>query len=215
MCRRVAGAHDALVVEQARDLVDAVHFRRHRHHDERAAAAFDHLSRAVERRRDDPIAAVDAPELRVEERPFEVHAEAARAVLGPGFLELVRRLGDLGAGVDHRFPGRGHDRGDKAGRAHPCVGARRDVDRIPLIAVEQRVLGAVGVDVDQSGGDDRIGRQRYVAWPLAEQDARNATAINRDSPVHRGPIADRKLCGTDDIRFGHGRLTSRTGEHRP
>ncbi len=80
MGRRVTGrAHDALVEEKTRQFIDAVLLGRHRDHHERAAAGLDHLVRAVERCRNDPIGAMNAAEFRIDERTFEMHAQAARA----------------------------------------------------------------------------------------------------------------------------------------
>jgi len=197
---RVPGrADDALIEEHPRDFSDVVHLGRHRDHHQRAAADLDHLVRAVERRRDDPIAAMDAAELRIEKRSFEVHAQAARAGIVARFLELIRRFGDLRRGVHHRFPRRGHHGGDVTGRTHARVRARRDVDRIALIAVEEHVFGAVGMDVDQARCEDRAGRRCEIARTLALEHLGDASVFDRDPSVDARAIPARYVRRAENV----------------
>ena len=205
--RRMAGrTHDALIEEEARQFVDAVHLGRHRDHHERAATGFDHFVR----RRNDPVGAVDAAKFRIDERAFEVHAEAARAGVMAGFFELVRGFRDFIARVHHRFPRRGHHPGNVAGRAHAGVGARRDVDRVALIAVEQHVVGAVGVNVDQTGSDDRSGRRHEVARAVFGVDFGDAAVLDDDPSIDGRAVTARDSCGTENVGgIGHVRLSSR------
>jgi hypothetical protein len=97
--------------------------------------------------------AVHAAEFGIKERPLEMQSQTPgagdRMVLGSWCAASATSL----SGVQHRFPGCGHDRGDEAGNALRRVGARRDVDGVALVAVEQHVVGAVAVNVDHPGRD--------------------------------------------------------------
>ncbi len=154
-------ADDAVLQEDAQRVGGALDFRRHRHQKARALARVDHLLRAQRARRKQPFVAVDAAELRIEKRALEVNAETPRADRDV-LLELMRRLDDLGRCVQHRFPRRRHDGGDEPGRAVRGIGGAGDGDRVSLIAIEQHVGGAVGVDVDQSRRDRAARRQRTI-----------------------------------------------------
>ena len=82
-----------------------------------------------------PIVPVHAAKFRIEERTFEVDAEAASARNGP-FRELMRGLGNFVCSVQHRLPGSRHDRCDETRRTARGVRTRRDFDGVALIAVE-------------------------------------------------------------------------------
>ena len=86
------------------------------------------------------------------------------------------------------------------GRAHAGVGARRNVDRVPLIAVEQHVVGAVGVNVDQAGSDDRSGRRDEVARTVIGEQPRDAAVLDSDPAVNGRSVAARNLRGTENDR---------------
>ena len=201
-------AHDPLVEEEARDLVDAVGLGCHRRHHERAAARFDHLLRAVHRRLQDPLAAMDAPELRVEERAFEVDSEASRADRIAGFDELVRGFRHFGGRMHHRLPRRGHDSGEVAGRALTSVRARCDFDRVALIAVEQKLVGTVGVNVDQARSDDRAVGRTQIARAVLRKDPCDAASVDGDPTVGQRAVAERKARGAEDVGVGHVRSDS-------
>ena len=95
---------------------------------------------------------MDPPKLRIQERSFEMHAETARpdrCVL----FELIGRLDDLRRRVKHRFPRSGHDARNEAGRAIARIRRAGDSDGVALIAVEEILARAVGVNVDQARRD--------------------------------------------------------------
>ncbi len=178
--RRMSGrAHDALIEQHPRDVVDTLGLRCHRHHHERTATGFDHLVRALDRCGQQPFGAMHAAELGVEERPFELDAEAARADAVGRLFELVRGFGYFGRRVHHRFPRCRHDRGDEARRAHPRVCTGRDFDRVALVPVEQKLVGAVRMNVDQAGRDDGSGRKTDVAGAVGGKDPGDPAALDR------------------------------------
>jgi hypothetical protein len=185
------GAHDPLFVEEADDVACVLDLRCDRDHHERAARSCDHLFRARNARSDDPIAAMDAPVFRIDERSFEMDAQALGADDLVAFEQGVRGLRDLAGRVQHRFPGRGHDRRDEARRALRGVGLRREFDRVALIAIEQDVAGAVRVDVDHPGGDRRPGGQREIAWAIPREDLRNAARVDREAAETERSVAER------------------------
>ncbi len=194
--RRVTrGAHDALIEEEARDVVDALRFRRHRHHDERAAARFDHLARAFDRRGHDPLAAMHAAELRVEERSFEVDAEAPRADRIARFDELVRGFRDFGRGVHHRLPRRRHDPGDVARRALPRVRARCGDDGVALVAIEQHLVGAVRVYVDHAPVRRSLRREAGCRTARSRAGCVRSVLV-RSQPVHEPTCRRRARAAT-------------------
>ena len=197
--RRVAGrADDPLIEEEPCEFIDAVHFGRHGDHHERTATRFDHLVRALERGGHDPIAAVDAPEFRIEERSLEVNAEAPRAGIVSRLLELVCRFRHFRGGVHHRFPGCRHDGSHVAGRAHARIRARGDVDGIALIAIEQHVVGAVGMNVDHARRDRRALGRNEVAWPVVGENLTDPAMFNGDPAVDGRSITERDARRTEN-----------------
>lgn len=108
---------------------------------------------------------MDSPELGIEKRTLEMHAQtacAARRVL----FELIRRFDDLRCGVQHRFERSGHDARDETGRSHAGVLLRGNDDGVALIAIEEGIARAVGVNVDQAGSDIATARQCVVGWSV-------------------------------------------------
>ena len=168
----------------------------------------DHLLRAPRGRSQQPLRAMDATKLRVEKRPFEVHAETARAVRLV-FLERVRGLDDLGSRVQHRLPRCGHDAGDEAGDADARVLARGDRHGIALISVEEVLAGAVGVNVDQAGCDDAARRKRNAGFAFSRKECVDTTFRDANTPEGRRTVADRDERGAQ--RESHARAFATPG----
>jgi hypothetical protein len=101
---------------------------------------------------------VHAAELRIQKRAFEVYPQTARSAHAV-FVDLVRGFDDLVRCVQHRFEWCRHDAGKEAGSAATRVFDRCDRDGVTLIAIEQRVGGAVGMYVDEARGDGCPGRK--------------------------------------------------------
>jgi len=55
--------------------------------------------------------------------------------------------------MKHRFPRSRHDGRHESGRTLRGVAVRRDLHRIPLIAIEEHVVGTVRMNVDHTGRD--------------------------------------------------------------
>jgi hypothetical protein len=134
--------------------------------------------------------AVYPSELRVEERAFEVDAQAPRAGGFGRFDERVRGFGNLARGVQHRLPRCRHDGRDESRRALRGVRVRGDLDGVALIAIEQRVFGAVGMDVDHAGSDGRAGRESEVRGPAAFEHRSDTTVLDGEAAVARGAVTE-------------------------
>ena len=178
---RVAGrTDDAVFQEDAHRVGGAVDFRGHRHQQARAFARVHHLvgaRRAIAG--SEPLGAMHAAELRIEKRTFEVDAQTSRAARLVLF-EIVCGVDDLGCHVQHRFEWRRHHAGDKSGRAHARILGRRDRHGIALVAIEEHVGGAVGVDVDQSGCDAAARGKRVIRRTVGGQNRGDASVFDGD-----------------------------------
>lgn len=120
---------------------------------------------------------MDAPEFRIQKRAFKMNAQTARTDRRV-FFEGVRGFDNFAGGVQHRFPRRGHDAGDKCGRALTRILQGRNRNGIPLIAIEEKFTGAVGVNVDQAGSDRRPFWERKIGGAIGWKNLGDASVVN-------------------------------------
>jgi hypothetical protein len=80
--------------------------------------------------------------------------------------------------MQHRFERRSHNAGYKAGRAAAGVFAGGNGDGVALIAIKQRVGGAVCVDVDQTGRDGRARRNGDIPRSIGGKNGGNAAILD-------------------------------------
>jgi hypothetical protein len=123
---------------------------------------------------------MNAAKFIIEEWAFEMDAQTSRAERIV-FFERVCRFGDFTRGVKHRFPRRRHHRCDESGRSHARVFGGCNRHGITLIAIEEKLAGTIGVDVDQSRRYRRADRKRTVAGTLSGQYLGDASVLDGDS----------------------------------
>ncbi len=169
-------AHDAVFQKDSQCVAGAFDLGCHRHQETGAFAGVDHLLRARGGGGKEPFVTMDSPKLRIQERPFKMNADAARADRRV-FFELICGFNDLRRCVQHRFPGCSHHAGDEARRAVTCVRRAGDADRVALVAVEEILAGAVGMNVDQSGRDGAARRQRMIRRPVGREHSGNPPVL--------------------------------------
>ncbi len=117
-----------------------------------------------------------------------MHAQAtsaARQIL----FQLVRRFDDFARGMQHRFPRRRHDARDESRRALARIFQRSNGDCISLIAIEQELACAVGVNVDESRRDVNPRRNRNVGGAIRRQNFANAAMLDGNARVRRRTVA--------------------------
>ena len=130
-----------------------------------------------------------AAEFRIEKRTFEVDAETACAV-GLILFEIVCGVDHFGCDVQHRFKRRRHHACDEAGRAHARVLGRRHRHGVTLIAIEEHVARAVGVNVDQARSDAAARGKRIIRGAVGAQDRRDATVLYDNAADGRCSVSD-------------------------
>ena len=171
-----------MIQKDARGVCDALDFGRHRYHEAGAPARVDHLFGPLRRRVHQPFGAVHATKFRIEERPLEVNAEAARAQRA-GLFEIVRRFDDVRRRMQHGFVRRGHHRCDESGPAHLRVVLRGGRDGVAVIPIEQKLADPVGVHVDEARGDRAARRQRVVGRSTSREHALDSAVNHGQTPV--------------------------------
>ena len=78
-----------------------------------------------------------------------------------------------------------------------------DVDRVALIAVEQQLVGSVGVHVDQPGRDGRPVGDADVARAVVAQHRHDPAFVYSKATVLHRAVADSDFCRAEDIGVSH------------
>ncbi len=140
-----------------------------------------------------PLVAVDAAELRIEKRPFEMNPEQ-RAPRTPcsSICCAASTISAAACSIDSN--GAVMTPATKPVAPHARVFAGGDGDGVALIAIEQRVGSAVGVDVDQTGRDGRARGTATVPRSVGGKNGGDAAILDGQASEGRSPVADGDEC---------------------
>lgn len=127
-----------------------------------------------------------------------MNAQASRAD-GCVLFQGVRCLNDFACGVQHGFPWRRHDAGNECRGALPCVVEGRNGNGVALVAVKEKFLRAVRVNVDQTRRNGGTGGKGVVGRAFGCEDLGNASVLNDEASVCGRAVAKRKFSWADTV----------------